>query len=85
MKLWSDRAKATLQHLIDTPTQSTSGMARVLPWPNDNSTHKTPRDHLDALGIAPNRIYKLVPLKSTAAFDFKSGTWDQEKKAKLDF
>ena len=26
-------------------------MARVLPWPKDNSTHKTPRDHLDALGI----------------------------------
>ena len=38
----------------------------MLPWPNDNSTHKTPRDHLDSLGVTPNRIYKVVPMKSTA-------------------
>jgi hypothetical protein len=29
----------------------------------------------------------VAPLKSTAAFDFKSGTWDQKKKnkARMDF
>ena len=31
--------------------------------------------------------YRVAPLKSTAAFKFKSGTWDQEKKNKsrMDF
>ena len=76
-----------LQHLIHTPAQSSSGKARVLPWPTDDSTHKTPRDHMDALGVTPDRIYRVAPLKSTAAFDFKSGTWDQKKKnkARMDF
>ena len=85
LKLWSDRAGAMLQHLIQTPAQSSSGKARVLPWPTDNSTHKTPRDHMDALGVTPDRIYKLAPLKSTAAFDFHTGEWVQKKKAKMDF
>ena len=31
------------------------------------------------------RIYKVAPLKSTPAFDFKSGEWNVEKKAKMDF
>ena len=74
-----------LQHLIETPAASSAGKGRVLPWPNDNCTHKTPRDHMDSLGVTPNRIYKVVPMKSTAAFDFKSGKWNVEKKAKLDF
>ncbi len=87
LKLWSDGANAMLQHLIHTPAQSSSGKARVLPWPTDNSTHKTPRDHMDALGVTPDRIYRVAPLKSTAAFDFKSGTWDQKQKnkARMDF
>ena len=87
LKLWSDRAGAMLQHLIATPAQSSKGKGRVLPWPNDNCTHKTPRDHMDALGVTPDRIYRVVPLKSTAAFKFKSGTWDQDKKkkARMDF
>ena len=55
-----------LQHLIETPAQSSAGKGRVLPWPNDNCTHKTPRDHMDALGVTPNKIYKVVPMKSTA-------------------
>ena len=84
LTLWSDRAKAMLQHLINTPAQSSNSKARVLPWPTDNSTHKTPRDHMDALGVAPDRIYRVAPLKSTAAFDFKTGTWDQEKKNSQD-
>jgi hypothetical protein len=85
LKRWSDRAKDMRQHLIDTPAQSSKTKARVLPWPPDNSTHKTPRDHIDALDVAPDRIYRVAPLKSTAAFDFKSGKWDHEKKAKMDF
>jgi len=85
LDLWITRAKATLDHLTLTPAQSSSGKARVLPWPTDNSTHKTPRDHMDALGVTPNKIYKVAPLKSTAAFDFKSGKWNLKKKAKLDF
>jgi len=85
LDLWITRAKATLDHLTLTPAQSSSGKARVLPWPTDNSTHQTPRDHMDALGVTPNRVYKVAPLKSTAAFDFKSGKWNLKKKAKLDF
>jgi len=85
LDLWITRAKAMLDHLTLTPAQSSSGKARVLPWPTDNCTHKTPRDHMDALGVTPNRIYKVAPLKSTAAFDFKSGKWNVKKKAKLDF
>ena len=44
----------------------------VLPWPSDNTTHKTPRDYLDTLGI---QSYAVVPLKGTRVFDFKSGVW----------
>jgi PLD-like domain len=85
LRLWSDRAEAMRQHLIQTPAQSSKDKARVLPWPTDNSTHKTPRHHMDALGLAPDRIYKVAPLKSTAAFDFHTGEWVQKKKAKMDF
>ena len=67
-----------------TPDQSSSAKARVLPWPTDNCTHSTPRDHLDALGVNPNRIYKVAPLKSTAAVDFGTGEWDRENKARMD-
>ena len=82
---WIKRAKATLDHVTLTPAIASTNMARVLPWPTDDSTHKTPRDHLDALRVNPNRIYKVAPLKSTAAFDFKTGKWDLEKKARMDF
>ena len=51
-------------------------------WPTDNSTHKTPRDHLTTLGI---RSYALAPLKSTRAFDFKAGDWKPGSKAAMDF
>jgi hypothetical protein len=87
LKLWSVRADAMLQHLIHTPAESSKGKGRVLPWPTDDSTHKTPRDHMDALGVTPDRIYRVVPLKSTAAFNLKFGFWEQEKKkkARMDF
>jgi hypothetical protein len=42
---------------------------------------------MDALGVTPDRIYRVVPLKSTAAFNLKFGFWEQEKKkkARMDF
>jgi phosphatidylserine/phosphatidylglycerophosphate/cardiolipin synthase-like enzyme len=82
LKLWSDRAKATLQQLKDNPSLPLTGMARVLPWPTDNTTHKTPRDHLEALGV---HTYAVVPLKSTRAFDFKTGDWKRGSKAAMDY
>jgi phosphatidylserine/phosphatidylglycerophosphate/cardiolipin synthase-like enzyme len=85
LDLWTRRAKATLDHVTLTPAQPSTALARVLPWPTDNCTHSTPRDHLDALGVNPNKIYKVAPLKSTAAFDFGTGEWDSKKKARMDF
>lgn len=82
LALWSSRAKATLQQLIDHPTQSQAGMARVLPWPDDDSTHKTPGDHLRALKV---RTHAVVPLKSTRAFDFRTGQWKPGSVAKMDY
>jgi phosphatidylserine/phosphatidylglycerophosphate/cardiolipin synthase-like enzyme len=85
LKLWSARAGAALQQLIDKPQLPlTAEMARVLPWPTDNTTHSTPRDHLTALGILP---HKLVPLKSTRAFDFNSQPpdWKKDSKARMDY
>ena len=79
---WTQRARAALQHVTDNPQLSSAGLARVLPWPEDNSTHKTPRDHLTALGVKP---YKVAPLKSTHAFDFKTGKFKEDSKAKMDF
>jgi hypothetical protein len=82
LKLWSDRAAAALRQLRDTPSSPLTGMARVLPWPSDNTTHKTPRDHLTALGI---RAHALVPLKSTRAFLFETGEWKPGSVAKMDY
>jgi phosphatidylserine/phosphatidylglycerophosphate/cardiolipin synthase-like enzyme len=82
LKLWSDLAKETLGHVTNTPAQSSHGLGRVLPWPIDNSTYKTPRKHLDALGV---KSYKVAPLKSTRAFDFKTGEFKKDSKAKMDF
>lgn len=82
LSLWSSRAAETLQHLIDTPALPLTGKGRVLPWPSDNTTHKTPRDHLEALGIHP---YAVVPLKSTRAFEFKTGDWKPGSSAAMDY
>jgi hypothetical protein len=82
LKVWTDRAAATLTHVTDRPSQPSTGLARVLPWPTDNSTHKTPRDHLDALGV---KSFKVAPLKSTRKFDFKLGDWVKDSKAEMDF
>ena len=75
------------QLFVTTPAQPSRCKGRVLRRPTDNCPHKTPRDHMDALGVTPDRIYRVVPLKSTAAFKFKSGTWDEKKKnkARMDF
>lgn len=89
LKLWSDRAAATLLQLRNTPSSALTGMARVLPWPSDNTTHKTPRDHLKALGIrshfVPGKPGRVEPLKSTRAFDFEKGDWKKDSKARIDY
>jgi phosphatidylserine/phosphatidylglycerophosphate/cardiolipin synthase-like enzyme len=82
LQLWSTLAAETLQHVTDRPSQSSHGLARVLPWPTDNSTYKTPRKHLDALGV---KSFRVAPLKSTRAFDFKTGDFKADSKAKMDF
>ena len=80
--LWQRRAAATLQSAIDTPRQPLAGMAQVLPWPARNTTYKTPRKHLDALGI---KTYKMVPLRSTRSFDFQQGVFDPKSRAEMDY
>jgi phosphatidylserine/phosphatidylglycerophosphate/cardiolipin synthase-like enzyme len=82
LRLWSERAAATLQRLINQPTQSFDGMARVLPWPKQNSTFKTPRKHLDALGV---KTYQVVPLRSTRKFDFDQGVFDPKSRVEMDY
>jgi phosphatidylserine/phosphatidylglycerophosphate/cardiolipin synthase-like enzyme len=74
LALWSSHAKNTLTQLIIDPTQSltANGVSHILPWPTDNSTHKHPRDYLETLGI---HSYKVVPLKGTRDFNFKTGTY----------
>ena len=80
--LWNTRSGAALGHLKTTPhLPLTVDMARVLPWPADDSTHKTPRDHLKALGIDTSQV---APLKSPPAFDFATGQWNPQRKATVD-
>jgi phosphatidylserine/phosphatidylglycerophosphate/cardiolipin synthase-like enzyme len=80
LQLWTNRAKGTLSQLLNDPTQPLTGSAQILPWPTDNTTHKTPRDYLQTLGI---QSYAVVPLKGTQAFDFKKGEW--KNKAAMDY
>ena len=82
LDLWRSRAEQTLRRLVDHPAQPQTGLARVLPWPTDDTTHKTPRDHLAALGVHTQAI---VPLKSTRKFDFRTGNWVRGSTAKMDF
>jgi phosphatidylserine/phosphatidylglycerophosphate/cardiolipin synthase-like enzyme len=82
LSLWQERADATLQQLIAHPAQSTARMARVLPWPSDDKTHKEPRDYLTALGI---RSHAVVPIKGTRPFDFKTGDWRPGSKVVMDY
>jgi hypothetical protein len=82
LKLWHDRSADTLQQLKNDPSQPTTGMASVLPWPEDDTTHKTPRDYLTTLGI---HTFAVVPLKGTRKFDFKAGDWEPGSKAPMDY
>lgn len=82
LELWTKRSGATLRQLQDHPARSIDGMARVLPWPTDDETYKTPREHLDALDI---KSFKVVPLKSTREFDFETGDWKPDSKAAMDY
>jgi phosphatidylserine/phosphatidylglycerophosphate/cardiolipin synthase-like enzyme len=72
LALWRDRAKAKLDELIANPGTVHPDFARVLPWPVEDTTYKTPRKHLDALGVTRSRV---LPLKSTRRFDFETGQW----------
>ena len=78
LDLWRSRAKAMLDQLIADPTASQVNLGRVLPWPDDDSTHSSPRHHLDALQV---KTYKVVPLKETRAFQFFEGDWDPKTPA----
>jgi phosphatidylserine/phosphatidylglycerophosphate/cardiolipin synthase-like enzyme len=82
LALWRTRAGATLKHLVEQPLVDGTGMAPVLPWPEDDTTYKTPRLHLTALKI---RSHAVVPLKSTRAFDFEKGEFKEDSKAKMDY
>ena len=82
LKLWHDRSQATLEQLKSDPSRPITGRASVLPWPEDNTTHKTPRDYLTKLGI---HSYAVVPLKGTRPFDFKAGDWKRGSKAPMDY
>ncbi len=81
LDLWNKRSGATLRQLQKQPSSPLTDMATVLPWPTDNSTHKTPRDHIKALGINPHRV---APLKSTRAFNFETRTWKEGSTAEVD-
>jgi phosphatidylserine/phosphatidylglycerophosphate/cardiolipin synthase-like enzyme len=74
LTLWNNHAKGTLSQLINDPTQplTANGVAHILQWPTDNTTHKYPRDYIETLKI---QSYQVVPLKGTRAFNFKSGAW----------
>lgn len=82
LSLWNECAGATLKRAIETPATSFDGFSRVLPWPTKNSTYKTPRTHLAALGINP---YRVTPLRSTRKFLFKDGVFDPESQAEMDY
>jgi phosphatidylserine/phosphatidylglycerophosphate/cardiolipin synthase-like enzyme len=81
LQLWHGRARATLDHLKHTPRQPLTGKATVLPWPEDDTTHKWPRDHLSALGFPR---HSLVALIGTRPFDFKTGDWKPRSRAPAD-
>ena len=96
LKLWSDRAEALRQQLINHPDEPQDGMAKVLAWPTDDTTRDYPRKHLEALGVPS---FKVVPLKSTRAFQFaddprfgphpgqkyKGGLWRDDSTAEMDY
>lgn len=87
LERWNELSGLTLRQLQDHPRQSIDGMARVLPWPTDDETYKTPRKHLDALGI---KSFKVEPIRKTRQFYFKTGDWKKDKnepesKVELDY
>ena len=82
LQLWKDRAKEKLDALLLAPAQSQATLAHVLPWPEENSTFKTPRKHLNALGVKTHRI---VPLKGTRPFLFDDGDWEEGKNPEMDY
>jgi hypothetical protein len=82
LKLWHDSAGAKRNALVNHPNQSQAGLGHVLRWPEENTTYKTPRKHLDALGV---KSHAVVPLKSTRPFIFKDGTFEPGAVAEMDY
>jgi hypothetical protein len=67
---------------VNSPAVTEEDLARVLPWPTDDTTYKTPRKHLNALGVL---THKIVPLKSTRPFLFEKGEFEEGKQPKMDY
>jgi phosphatidylserine/phosphatidylglycerophosphate/cardiolipin synthase-like enzyme len=80
--LWQRRAMEKNLKLVNRPKDPETSLAHVLPWPEDDTTHKTPRKHLNALGVL---THKIVPLKSTQPFLFDEGKFDDKKQAEMDY
>jgi phosphatidylserine/phosphatidylglycerophosphate/cardiolipin synthase-like enzyme len=80
--LWQRRANEKRQRLVNSPAVTEEDLARVLPWPADDTTYKTPRKHLSALGVL---THKIVPLKSTRPFLFESGEFEEGKQPEMDY
>lgn len=80
--LWHRRAMEKNLQLVNRPADPETTLAHVLPWPEDDTTHKTPRNHLNALGVL---THKIVPLKSTRPFVFDEGKFEDGKQAEMDY
>jgi phosphatidylserine/phosphatidylglycerophosphate/cardiolipin synthase-like enzyme len=80
--LWQRRAGEKRQRLVNSPAVTEEDLARVLPWPADDTTYKTPRKHLNALGVL---THKIVPLKSTRPLLFKGGEFEPGKQPEMDY
>lgn len=82
LQLWKERAQKKLDALLISPAQSQSGLGHVLPWPDQDSTFKTPRKHLNALDVKTHRI---APLKGTRPFLFDEGDFEEGKTPEMDY
>jgi hypothetical protein len=82
LQLWKDRAEEKRLALVNNPANSQAGLAHVLPWPDKDSTFKTPRKHLNALDVKTHRI---VPLRGTRPFLFDEGDFEEGKTPEMDY
>jgi phosphatidylserine/phosphatidylglycerophosphate/cardiolipin synthase-like enzyme len=76
-RLWRDRATQKLTALKTSPAVPVR--IRVLPWPDVDETLNAPREHLAALLDKKQKELGLDPVTGTRRFNFKSGTWRDER------